>query len=174
MGAPRHVPLSPTNDASVYSSPDVVPLSWKNRRPGDLPSEQPSGGFMGHQGPDQGFALRLRRAFRDRLRIKEAEHLEDVESGCVQIALKRASIFGRAPVVHDLEIAYRIWGFLDDDADPQLLQERFHRFEGVSESHHYADLRRLVAVVPDETLRMSPEAVEDHYASDWKGLLELT
>ena len=87
---------------------------------------------MGHQGPDQGFALRLRWAFRDQLRINETEHLEDVESGCVQIALKRASIYGRAPVVHDLEIAYRIWGFLDDDADPQLIKDRSQRFEGVS------------------------------------------
>ena len=174
MGAPRHVPLSPTSDAPVYSSPDVVPLSWKNVRPGDLASEQPSGGSMGHQGPDQGFALRLRWAFRDQLRINETEHLEDVESGCVQIALKRASIYGRAPVVHDLEIAYRIWGFLDDDADPQLMQERSRRFEGVSESHHYYDLRRLVAAVPLETLQMSPEAVEDKYATDWKALLELS
>ena len=174
MGAPRHVPLSPTSDAPVYSSPDVVPLSWKNVRPGDLASEQPSGGSMGHQGPDQGFALRLRWAFRDQLRINETEHLEDVESGCVQIALKRASIYGRAPVVHDLEIAYRIWGFLDDNADPQLMQERSQRFEGVSESHHYSDLRRLVAAVPLETLQMSPEAVEDKYATDWKALLELS
>ena len=173
MGAPRHVPQSPTGDAPVYSSPDVVPLSWKNVRPGDLSSEQPSGGFMGHQGPDQGFALRLRRAFRDQLCIDETEHLEDVESGCVQIAMKRASIYGRAPVVHDLEIAYRIWGFLDEDADPQLIEERLRRFEGVSEAHHYADLRRLVASVPVETLQMSREAVEGKYASDWKALLEL-
>ncbi|MED5361000.1 MAG: hypothetical protein VX760_00475, partial [Actinomycetota bacterium] len=87
MGAPRHVPLPAIDDASGYSSPDVVPTSWMNRRPGDLACEQPSGGFMGYQGPDQGFALRLRRAFREQLRIGEGEHLEDVESGCVQIAL---------------------------------------------------------------------------------------
>ena len=173
MGAPRHLPLPAIDDASGYSSPDVVPTSWMNRRPGDLACEQPSGGFMGYQGPDQGFALRLRRAFREQLRIGEGEHLEDVESGCVQIALKRASIFGRAPVIHDLEIAYRVWGFLDDEADPRLVRERSRWFEGVSETHHYSDVRRLVAIVSSETLQMSPDAVRDQYASDWKALLEL-
>ena len=30
--------------------------------------------------------------------------------------LKRASLFGRAPVVHDLTVAFTLWGFLDDVA----------------------------------------------------------
>ena len=137
MAAPRHVPLPPTEEASTYRSPNVVPSSWVNRRPADLDSVQPSGGSLGHQGPDQGYALRLCRSFRERLHITEHEHLDDVERGCVQIALKRASIFGRAPVVHDLEMAYRIWGFLDASADTELLRERSRLFEGLSESHHY-------------------------------------
>jgi hypothetical protein len=76
-------------------------------------------------------------------------------------------------VIHDLEIAYRVWGFLDDEADPRLVQERSRWFEGVSETHHYSDVRRLVAIVSSETLQMSPEAVQDQHASDWKALLEL-
>ena len=32
----------------------------------------------------------------------------------VGVALKRASLFGRAPVVHDLTVALTVWGFLDE------------------------------------------------------------
>lgn len=174
MAAPRHVPLSPTEDSNTYQSPDVVPSSWVNRRPGDLASFQPSGGSMGHQGPDQGYTLRLCRGFRERLHIGEGEHLGDVERGCVQIALKRASMYGRAPVVHDLEMAYRMWGFLDTDPDAGLIAERSRLFEGLAESHHYASVRRLVARVPDSTLKMSPRDLEESYRADWSSLLELT
>lgn len=172
MAAPRHVPLSPAEDSTAYRSPDVVPSSWVNRRPGDLESFQPSGGSMGYQGPDQGYALRLCRGFREQLHISEDEHLSDVERGCVQIALKRASIFGRAPVVHDLEMAYRVYGFLDAVADAALVAERSRLFEGVAESHHYADVRRLVASVPEGTLKMSPRDLEEQYLMDWRSLLE--
>ena len=173
MAAPRHVPLSPTEDSNIYQSPDVVPSRWVNRRPGDIESFQPSGGSMGHQGPDQGYALRLCRSFRERLHISEHEHLSDVERGCVQIALKRASMFGRAPVVHDLEMAYRVWGFLDAAADAELVTHRSRLFEGLAESHHYVDVRRLVETVPDTTLELSPSDLEEQYATDWSSLLEL-
>ncbi len=174
MAAPRHVPLPPTDSASTYRSPNVVPASWVNRRPGDLESVQPSGGSLGYQGPDQGYALRLCRSFREHLHLSEQEHLDDVERGCVQIALKRASLFGRAPVVHDLEMAYRIWGFLDATADTELVTERSRLFEGLSESHHYVDVRRLVATVPNATLKMSPSELEEQYLTDWTSLLELS
>ena len=128
---------------------------------------------MGYQGPDQGYALRLCRVFRDQIRVSEREDIADVERGCVQIALKRASLFGRAPVVHDLEIAYRIWGFLADEVDVALIEERERRFEGVSEAHHYADARALVETVRDEVLMMSPGEIKDRHAADWASLLEL-
>ena len=128
---------------------------------------------MGYQGPAQGYALRLCRVFRDQIRVSEREDIADVERGCVQIALKRASLFGRAPVVHDLEIAYRIWGFLADEVDVRLIEERERRFEGVSEAHHYADARVLVETVRDEVLMMSPGEIKDRHAADWASLLEL-
>ncbi|HCJ86324.1 MAG TPA: hypothetical protein DHV80_07175 [Acidimicrobiaceae bacterium] len=127
---------------------------------------------MGYQGPDQGYALRLCRGFREQLHISEDEHLNDVERGCVQIALKRASIFGRAPVVHDLEMAYRVYGFLDAVADAALVAERSRLFEGLAESHHYGDVRRLVATVSEGTLKMSPRDLEEQYLMDWRSLLE--
>ena len=174
MGAPRHVPVSPITVSRAYQSPEVVPNGWSTGRPGELDSEQPSGGPMGFQGPDQGYALRLCRIFREQICVNEQEDIADVERGCVQIALKRASLFGRAPVVHDLEIAYRIWGFLDEEADPELVEDRERRFEGVSEAHHYADARSLVATVRDEVLMMSPAEIEERHVADWASLLELS
>ncbi len=128
---------------------------------------------MGHQGPDQGYALRLCHRFEDRLRLVSGEDVHDVHRGVVQVALKRSSLFGRAPVIHDLEIGYRLWGFLDDDAAPELVAIRRQLFEGVAERHHYGAARRLVAAVPDDTLRMSPDEVARRHAQDWVALLDL-
>ncbi len=135
---------------------------------------QPAGGLMGYQGPDQGYALRLCRTFRDRIALTPGEDLHDVERGCVQIALKRASLFGRAPVVHDLEIAYRVWGFLDEEAPSELVAARRHAFEGVAERHHYSDARRLVGSVSSEVLRCTPDEIARRHAQDWESLLDLS
>ena len=83
-------------------------------------------------------------------------------------------MFGRAPVVHDLEVAYRIWGFLDDDAAHELIQDRGKRFEGVSEAHHYVETRMLVETVREEILMLSPGEIEERHAVDWTSLLELS
>ena len=172
MAAPEHVPVAPLATTRSYTSPDAVPESWSADRPAELAAVQPSGGSMGHQGPDQGYALKLLHVFADRLTLNAGEDRHDVERGCVQVALKRASIFGRAPVVHDLEIAFRVWGFLDD-APAELVAERRGRFEGVAERHHYAECRALVAAVAEDVLRLSPAEVESKHRSDWRSLLVL-
>ncbi|MDG2113256.1 MAG: hypothetical protein P8N02_11660 [Actinomycetota bacterium] len=173
MAAPRHVPVAPLERTRSYTSPDAVPGAWRAARRAELGARQPSGGTMGHQGPDQGYALRLCRVFADRLHLVAGEDRHDVERGCVQIALKRASMFGRGPVVHDLEIAYRLWGYLDEDPDAALVAARRPRFEGVAERHHYADARSLVASVPNEVLALSPAEVERRHAQGWAELLEI-
>ena len=48
------------------------------------------------------------------------EHESDAIAGCIGVALKRASLFGRAPVLHDLTAALTVWGFLGDAA-PDLI-----------------------------------------------------
>jgi pimeloyl-ACP methyl ester carboxylesterase len=51
----------------------------------------------------------------------------DAIVGCIGVALKRASLFGRAPVLHDLTVALTIWGYLGDappDLVPRLFRER--------------------------------------------------
>jgi hypothetical protein len=143
-------------------------------RPGDLADGQPRGERLGAPGPDLGFALKIARTFDDALRLAEGESHHDVVGGCVAVAMKRSSLFGRAPVVHDLTVAFTVWGFLDDPADAELVAVRRRLFEGVGHAaHHYVELRQVVDAVPDATLRLTPERVAAAHAADWRGLLDL-
>ncbi len=129
---------------------------------------------MGAPGPDQGYLLTLVPLLRPELRLTDGEQQADVEAGCVAVALKRASLYGRAPVVHDLRVAYLVWGYLDASAPAELVAERTLRFEGVHlTAHHYPELRAVVDAVPAETLRRTPAEVADAVASDWRALLSL-
>jgi hypothetical protein len=76
-------------------------------------------------------------------------------------------------VIHDLDIAYRLWGFLGDSPQSDLLDYRLKRFKGVRQRHGYQDLRDLVALVPETTLRLTPEEIESRHEADWTSLLEL-
>ena len=172
MAAPKFAPVSPVDNSRVYGSHDIVPGSWKPNRPGDLVGFQPEGVRLGYQGPDQGFALKIAEGFRDRLQLQPGEHAGDAIQGCLGIALRRASIFSRAPVVHDLTIAFTLWGFLDDSPPAELKALRAQLFEGVSNTlHHYDEARALVDMVPEPTLRMSPAQVAAAYPARWKELL---
>ena len=110
---------------------------------------------MGSQGPDQGFALRLARAFRPRLCLGPGEHVADVVVGCVGVALKRASLFGRAPTTDDLEVAFGLFGFLDEPPVGPALEERRRLFSEASHHHHYTEVRRIVDLIPDATLGLA-------------------
>lgn len=142
-------------------------------RPGDLPLGQPRGDRLGSPGPDLGYALKIARTFDDRLVLAEGEDHHDVVAGCVAIAMKRASLFGRAPVVHDLTVAFTIWGFLGEAPD-DLVAARRPLFDGVGHvAHHYVALRSLVDSVPDSTLRLTPAQLEDGHRNDWRSLVDL-
>ena len=176
MAAPEFVPVRPTDAPRAYSSPPRRDDEWLAVRPGELLDGQPErdAGRMGSPGPDQGYLLGLVPLLRDELQLTEGEHRSDVEVGGVAIALKRASIFGRAPIVHDLRVAYTVWGYLDAAAPAELVAERKQRFEGVHHTaHHYPELRAVVDAVPEATLRLDPAGAASAHAADWRALLAL-
>ena len=178
MAAPEFVPLKPNDRPRGYSSPPRRDDTWFPDRPGELVTSggQPDvdAGRMGAPGPDQGYLLSLVPLLRDELHLADGEHRSDVEVGGVAIALKRASLFGRAPVVHDLRVAYAVWGFLDPNAPADLVAERRRRFEGVHHTaHHYPELRAVADAVPEATLRRPPAEVTAAHAADWRALLSL-
>ena len=142
-------------------------------RPGEVVGgESPAGPGMGHQGPGQGYALKLAQRFAGRLVLKAGEREDDALAGCGAVALRRASLFGRAPVMHDLRLALELFGFLDD-ADAALVSWRRPRFAGAAGHHGYHVKLRLAELVPAETLRSTPAAVAEACSTDWRAPLGL-
>lgn len=178
MAAPEFVPLKPNDQTRSYVSPPWRDDAWLPDRPAELVTNggQPDAdaGRMGAPGPDQGYLLSLVPLLRSELKLVGTEQVADAEAGGVAVALKRASLFGRAPVIHDLRLAYTVWGFLDAAAPAELVAERTRRFEGVRlTAHHYPELRAVADAVPESTLRLSPAEVASRHASDWRSLLAL-
>ena len=170
MSAPQFAPTPVLNDVRVYGSPDVVPQSWVNNRATDIEGFQPVGERLGFQGPDQGYAILLANRLRSRLQLVGGVAAEDAVRGCLNIALRRASLFGRAPAIHDLNIAFTIWGFYDDNPPSELVSRRAEMFKGVGNVHHYAEGRAIVDLVPDSTLKMNPAQVTSAYPTSWRTL----
>jgi hypothetical protein len=166
MAAPDYVPVSHA-DQPRTSLPIPPARRWTPDRPGDLRRGQPTGRRFGKPGPDQGYALKLAEHFEHRLRLAEGEDEEDVVAGCTVVALRRASMFGRAPVIHDLELAFGLFGFLDE-APPDLVARRRALMAGAEEQ--YWEQRALVDSIPEETLRMTPAHVRSRLA-EWRSLL---
>jgi hypothetical protein len=166
MAAPDYVPVQlPDRPRENLGMPPS--RRWTATRPGDLTGRQPTGPVLGHQGPDQGYALVLAERFHDRLVLTEGEDAHDVTAGCLGVALARASLFGRAPVIHDLELALGLFGYLDP-APADLVAFRKPRFAGAS--HHYWEQRAIVDLVPESTLRLAPAEVRRRLG-EWRSLL---
>lgn len=173
MSAPSYVPTEVLSPAS-YDSPPRRGDSWFAARPGELADGQPADERLGTPGPDQGYAYRLVGQFAGRVFLAAGEHHDDVVAGVVAVATKRSGLYGRAPVVHDLTVAFGVWGFLDEAPAPELVALRRTLFEGCRSSHHYAHRRAVADAVPAATLRRPHGEVLAAHAADWRSLLDLT
>jgi hypothetical protein len=141
-------------------------------RPAEISGFQPAGPRRGHPGPDQGFALRIARQLAPSLHMQEGEHLDDAIRGCLGVALRRASLFSRAPVVYDLQMAFRMWGFLDEVPPAELAAFRKPLFAGLRHvNHHYTEARIVADMVPESTLLLAPTALDADYPSRWRELI---
>jgi hypothetical protein len=171
MAQPEYVPLPPTDRPRTYESPNHVPRAWIPGRPSEIEGRQPVAERLGWQGPDQGYGLRLANRFHDRLHLAEGESVDDVVTGALVIGLRRASMFGRAPMIHDFTIAYTIWGFLDPQPPAQLVELREQLFVGVATAVHHTQRRRLADCIPEATLRRSHQDVKSAYPQHWRDLV---
>ena len=159
-------------NARGYASPDHVPEEWRADRPGDLTGRQPTGAGLGYQGPDQGYSLLLANRLRPELVAQPHESIDDAVAGGNAIAMRRASMFGRAPVIYDLRIAFTIWGWFDTGPPDELVLLRRQAFSGVADTlHHYDLLRDLADSAPEATLRSTPAEVARRYPAEWRQLL---
>jgi hypothetical protein len=171
VAAPEYVPQPALPNVRSYTSPPRRPGSWKPERPGEVVGRQPHGPRLGTPGPDQGYVLVLAHRFEGRLYLTEGEHEADAIAGCVGVALKRASLFGRAPVLHDLTVAFTVWGFLRE-APGDLVALRKPLFAEVANPNHYPEQRRIVDMVPADALRQTPQQVADSHLKDWRSLID--
>jgi hypothetical protein len=169
MAAPEFVP-SNLGSQPRRGLPLPPALPWRADRPGDLGPAQPRGPRLGDPGPDQGYALKLAEGFEGRLVLAEGETGHDAVAGCVAVALRRASLFGRAPVIHDLTLAFTIWAFLGE-APPELVAFRTPLFQAAS--HHYEDQRAIAEQVPEDVLRARHDVTLARYPAEWRALLGL-
>lgn len=167
MTQPAQVPQADT-DRVRPSAILPSPRRWELDHPADpIDLAPPSGPRFGSPGPDLGYGLKLARLMEDRLVLAEGEHREDVIAGGFACGARRASFFGRAPVIYDMEWAYGLWGYLGGAPD-DLVQWRKKLFRGAAE--HYWDQREIVDAVKVETLRLTPALAREN-VSRWKELL---
>ena len=168
MSAPRYAPINPVAQPRTYRSPDHVPTSWTAGRRGEIDGGQPAGPRLGVQGPDQGYVLRLVRLAEPRIVLQPHEHLEDASAGIAAIALRRASHYGRAPVMHDVDFAIEIWGWNLAQPPADLLARRHEMWEGAG--HDYAMVRELAVRVGDVGLGMPAAKVAESMPAAWMAL----
>ena len=172
MAQPDYVPRAAIDETRVYRSPPRRSGSWEPNRPGELGPGRPRGAGFGHPGPDQGYALILAERFRDRLVLRPGEEPDDVLAGTVSLALKRASSFGRAPVIHDVEAALSVFGYLDDQVPDERAAVRRALFAGAAEPHHEATRRAISDLVPAAVLARPLAVLTAAGRSDWRTLLD--
>jgi hypothetical protein len=170
MGQPEFVP-APEWDRVVVTDGMPPAPPWVPDRPAEVrpTATQPSGALFGSVGPDQGYALLLAEGFKDRLRLVVGEDPHDVIDGALTVAMKRSALFGRAPVLVDVELAFGVWGFLDE-APEDLVELRRGMF--AQASHLYLARRAIADAVPPETLRLTPAEVRERLP-EWRSLLRL-
>ncbi len=167
MSQPQYVHITETDEVRPV---DRLPAarSWTQSRVAELVRPgQPRGRMFGDQGPDQGYAHLLAERFEDDLRLAPGESGEDALSGCIGVAMARASLFGRAPVKADLELALTLFGYLGGAPD-DLITARLEWFKGCA--HDYWAKLAVKSLVPESTLRLTPSQVRDSLAG-WQSLL---
>ena len=134
-------------------------VRWQADRPGDLGPGQPEGALLGSPGPNVGYAYTLAQRATDRIRIGPHEQTDDVVAVIAEIAGKRAALFGRAPVIGDVDLVVALLGY-DAGATDTFVKARSALVHEAG--HDYRRRRALVDAVPDALLRMrTPRAAAE-------------
>ncbi len=152
------MPRQPNIDPPVQDLPRRVltpaaPARWSPDRPGMItaPHQVSPGGLFGRPGPDAGWALRIIRQAG-----LAAEELE-AEPVLATLMSARASIFGRAPVPEDLEVARILMGYDRESSAPVAARRR----RWLKESRHeVVPGAAAVEEIGAECLSLTPGALQ--------------
>ena len=157
---PERLEEEPRQEPNLPPGVKMPPArTWLANRPGDIPAGWPSGKLLGSPGPNVGYALTLANRAGDRFELAPHEHAEDAIVVVAEIAMRRAALFGRAPVMPDIEFAMRIMAYTGDAA-PDFVTWRTRAVRGTH--HDYYERRALVDAIPVDTLRLVPAALPGH------------
>ncbi|HTO01641.1 MAG TPA: hypothetical protein VL068_13300 [Microthrixaceae bacterium] len=173
MAAPEYVPLDPTAQLRSYGSPPRRAGSWMKDRPAEIRGLQPIADRLGVTGPDPGYALTMAARYKGKLHLGAGEKESDALAGAGAIAMKRAALTGRAPILADVKVALTIWGFLNPNPPAELVELRTDVFEEVHNPADYPRLRTLADMVPSEVLAADPDTIARAHNIDWRRCLTL-
>lgn len=169
MTQPDYVPVRPS-DRVRPSERLSLPGAWHQDRPGEvLDLTPPAGERFGATGPDLGYGLKLAKRLEHRLAVPAGEDPEDAVAGCFACGARRAATFGRAPVIHDFEWAYTLWGYLGEPP-AELVAARAPILRGAA--HDYWQQRAVVDAVAADALRLTPQQVAARIG-EWRSFLRL-
>ena len=105
MAISSYVPADPRTHPRRYESSPRRGNGWHLHRPGEVvPDAMPEGGLYGNHGPDIGYAYKIVHRLRDKVKVSSGENHEDAEAGAIAVAMRRAALLGRAPILADLDV----------------------------------------------------------------------
>ena len=142
-------------------------------RPGEVAPDELGGHGLGSPGPDQGYALILAERLAGTLHLSEGEHEKDALAVAAALGMKRASTFGRAPILADLRIGADVWGLRRSDTPDDLVDLRRELFDEAHHPHSYTKLRGIVDATPAEFLHRPIADIEADLADDPRAGLSL-
>ena len=164
MTQPRFTPIETRDEVRPAKHLDP-PRRWTPHRPAEHRRDDGDArrSRIGVAGPDQGYALRLAESVRDSVVLGPGEHIDDALAIATQVALRRASLFGRAPVKSDLQVAVALLSYgsaLSDEA----VGARRSAVTGVS--HDLWRCREIAAWFDDDAIAESVDRAPSR-AIDW-------
>ncbi len=159
MTQPRYAPIESRDEIRATKHLDP-PRPWKVHRPGEhRPGPVLGRSRLGTAGPDQGYALRIAESLRASVVLGHGEHVDDALAVATQVALRRAAIFGRAPVRGDLEVALALLAY---DAPISAEGAAQRRATVTGAAHDLWHCREVAASVDEAVLRMTAAEAANH------------
>jgi hypothetical protein len=151
MGQQPNVEIGPADRPRSVPEPGPA-RRWRANRPGDItsPEQMRWGGAFGTPGPDQGWAIKL---------VAEGDlpgRTPLLEKLVATLMGARASLYGRAPIMEDLETAKQILG-LGEGADPELKAQRNRWLE--TAAHEKVPGKLALIEIGPELLKAKPAGV---------------
>ena len=167
MSQPRYTPIEARDEVRPQKHLEP-PRPWRAHRPGEHSAGPTvaSRTRAGVTGSDQGYALRLAEGIAPEVVLGSGEHADDALAMIVQVALRRAAGFGRAPVRTDLEVAKALLSYdtvVSDEA------ARARRATVVGAAHDTWRCREIADLVPSEAFSGSL-AEANAAALDWTAI----